>query len=95
MSQICRASGFASSFFFSSFVSPFFSSFASLFSSRGATALDSRCVRNAIQRPSGDHCAPSLDLRPRVSGNVRPDCVSASQSCETYAFSFQSVSVTS
>src|SRR5581483_10584003 len=54
----------------------------------------SRSVRNAIHLPSGDHSASSLDFLPRVSWTVRPDCTSASQSCETYALSFQSVSVT-
>src|SRR5437762_9590095 len=61
-------------------------------SSASGAARGSRSVRNAIQRPSGDHCGLLLAFLPRVSWTLRPDPTSATKICVGYAFSFQSVS---
>src|SRR6266404_2812372 len=61
--------------------------------SRSLVGSASRSVMKASQRPSGDHCARTLFLRPRVNWNVRPLRVSASHRRVMYSLSFQFVSV--
>src|SRR6266436_7097627 len=88
ITQICRAAGFPSPSFFSSFPS-FFSP-----PPAGIIAFASRSVMNANHRPSGDHSGASLDFFPRVNWKLAPAATFTSQICRTYAFSFQSVSRT-